>query len=175
MSRLPLRTEAQRQNGEIREIYKVKFRRAFVRPKIIIANLVGMYVGFQIYKYLVFGPLVKYAVEDLPDEEEEEDFTPFFIPLVGTTKQLKPVPYRGTDPEWKEFIKFSKDQKQAQNVRDELAAFVQGVASKHPILTVRCGKEMKLRRYWLDVDFQHTAPPEFERTVYVCQASIYAM
>jgi len=85
--------------------------------RIIIANLVGMYVGFQIYKYLVFGPLVKYAVEDLPDEEEEEDFTPFFIPLIGTTKQLKPVPYRGTDPEWKEFIKFSKDHKQAQNVR----------------------------------------------------------
>jgi hypothetical protein len=34
------------------------------------------------------------------------------------------------------------------------------------MLISRCGKGMKLRRYWLDVDFPTHAPPEFERTGY---------
>ena len=47
---------------------------------------------------------------------------------------------------------------------DELANFVKTVAEKHPLLSAKCGKGMKLRRYWLDVDFPTHPPPEFERT-----------
>jgi hypothetical protein len=68
----------------------------------------------------VLDPLERAAVEalkDMPEELTEEDPKPLFIPFPGTTKQLKPKPYRGTDPEWQEFIKFSKDQKLAQRVR----------------------------------------------------------
>lgn len=57
------------------------------------------------------------AMKDIPEEEEEEIHKPMFIPFPGTTKQLKPKAYRGSDPEWQEFIKFSKDQKLAQKVR----------------------------------------------------------
>lgn len=31
---------------------------------------------------------------------------------------------------------------------------------------MRCGKDIKLRRYWLDVDFPSIPPPEFERSGY---------
>jgi hypothetical protein len=124
------------------------------------------------------------ALKDMPEELTEEDHKPLFIPFPGTTKQLKPKPYRGSDPEWQEFIKFGKDQKLAQRVRgqwstfltfeptlthhvEELANYVQQVALRHPVLAIRCGKQMKLRRYWLDVDFPQHAPPEFERSGYV--------
>ena len=58
---------------------------------------------------------------DLPEPpaDEEEDMKPLFIPFPGTTKQLKPVPYRGSDPEWQEYIKFSQDQKLAKRVRGQ--------------------------------------------------------
>ena len=68
----------------------------------------------------MLDPLERAAVEamkDMPEELTEEDHKPMFIPFPGTTKQLKAKPYRGSDPEWQEFIKFSKDQKLAQRVR----------------------------------------------------------
>jgi hypothetical protein len=61
------------------------------------------------------------ALENMPEDELDEDDTkPLFIPFPGTTKQLQPQPYRGSDPEWQEFIRFSKDQAQAKRVRGEI-------------------------------------------------------
>ena len=54
-------------------------------------------------------------VKNLPEEEEEE--VGIFIPFPGTTKQLQPKPYRGTDPEWQAFIKFSKDKSLGKSVQ----------------------------------------------------------
>jgi hypothetical protein len=60
-------------------------------------------------------------LKNIPEDEfDEEDEDPLFIPFPGTTKQKKPEPYRGSDPEWQEFIKFSKDQALAKSVRGEL-------------------------------------------------------
>lgn len=78
------------------------------------------YIAASAYSSIVLNPLDKVADDVLSSatpEELEEDLKPFFIPFPGTTKQLKPVPYKGSDPEWQEFIKFSKDPKQAQRVR----------------------------------------------------------
>jgi len=166
MSRLPLKLEAQYQRGEVANVQKVRFKKQRIRPKTILLYTLAIYVGASAYSSIVLDPLERAAVDalqHLPNEEFEEEPPPLFIPFPGTTKQLKPVPYRGSDPEWQEFVKFSKDKKLAQKVREELAAFVQSVAVKHPILSIRCGKEMKLRRYWLDVDFPQAAPPGFER------------
>jgi hypothetical protein len=77
------------------------------------------YVGISVYERLVLDPLdraLEQEMKDLPTEELEED-KPIFIPFPGTTKELKPKPYRGTDPEWKEFVKFSKDRPLQDRVR----------------------------------------------------------
>ncbi|KAH7319097.1 hypothetical protein BKA65DRAFT_482619 [Rhexocercosporidium sp. MPI-PUGE-AT-0058] len=166
MSRLPLKTEAQYQRGEIAKIQRVRFKKQRPKPKTIFIYILTAYVGASVYSSIVLDPLERAAIEalqNLPAEELEEEPAPLFIPFPGTTKQLPPVPYRASDPEWQEFVKFSKDKVLAQKVREELAAFVQSVAVKHPILSIRCGKEMKLRRYWLDVDFPQAPPPGFER------------
>lgn len=84
-------------------------------------TLLTFYVCYSIYSRLVLDPLEHAAVEalkDIPEKElEEDDEKPLFIPFLGTTKQLKPKPYRGSDPEWQDFIKFSKDQGLAKSVR----------------------------------------------------------
>ena len=49
-------------------------------------------------------------------------------------------------------------------VIDDLAQLVRQVADRHPVLAMRCGKGMKLRRSWLDIDFPFAAPPEFVRS-----------
>lgn len=91
-------------------------------------SLLTIYLSTTVYTQLVFGPLDKAmsdAVRHMPveDEEEEDEEDGFlFIPFPGTTKELKPRPYRGSDPEWQEFIKFSKDQGLAKSVRGEHSA-----------------------------------------------------
>ena len=86
-------------------------------------TFVALYMSFEVYKKLVIEPLLNTldAEEelDLPEPPPEEEDKPLFIPFPGTTKQLKPVPYRGSDPEWQEFIKFSKDQDLAKRVRGQ--------------------------------------------------------
>lgn len=90
-----------------------------IKPsRTVIFNVLAVYVGLAVFTKLVFGPLDKINPDDLPEEVEEEDPPPC-IPFVGTTKQLQLVPYKGTDPEWKEFIKFSKDPQRAKKVRGQ--------------------------------------------------------
>lgn len=50
-------------------------------------------------------------------EEMEEEHEPLFIPVLGTAKLLPPVPYSGSDPEWKAFVKFGRDKEAAKRVR----------------------------------------------------------
>lgn len=145
MSRLPRKVEAQQQRGQISNVQTVHFQKRRLNmkyvsrlqklitankfyPRTIAASAIAAYVCYNIYSKLVLDPLERAAVEalkDMPEELTEEDHKPLFIPFPGTTKQLKPKPYRGTDPEWQEFIKFSKDQKLAQRVRGKWSTLLE--------------------------------------------------
>jgi hypothetical protein len=89
-----------------------------------IFSCAAIYISYSLYSKFVLDPLSRILDEgeelDLPDKADEEEDVPLFIPFPGTTKQLKPVPYRGSDPEWQEFIKFSQDQDLAKRVRGQL-------------------------------------------------------
>lgn len=56
--------------------------------------------------------------------KSDEAFEPLFIPFPGTIKELKPQPYRGSDPEWQEFIKISRDLKLSQKIRGTLRMYL---------------------------------------------------
>ncbi|RAL60472.1 hypothetical protein DID88_000247 [Monilinia fructigena] len=104
------------------------------------------------------------ASKHIPDEEFQEVEPPLFIPFPGTTKQLPVIPYKGTDPEFQEFIRLSKDAKLLDKLRADLAEFMRNFASKTTVLRAIAGKSMKTRRVWLDIDFPSTPPPSFERS-----------
>ncbi len=125
---------------------------------------------YEMFTRSVFAGLDKLSEELEKDMDEEtkkelsESKDGLFIPFPGTTKKLTPRPYKGSDPEWQEFIKFSKNPALGKSVRDELAAYIRSACEKSPLLVMRCGKDIRLRRYWLDVDFPTIPPPEFERS-----------
>lgn len=60
-------------------------------------------------------------MEKTLDEESRKELMeanePLFIPFPGTTREVKPRPYRGSDPEWQEFVKFSKDPELGKRIR----------------------------------------------------------
>jgi hypothetical protein len=87
------------------------------------SGLLGFGICYGIFTAVVLAPLDKFAeeVEKNMDEETrkelEEQGESLFIPFPGTIKQIQPPPYRGSDPEWQEYIKFSKDPALGKQVR----------------------------------------------------------
>ncbi|KAH8817136.1 hypothetical protein F5884DRAFT_778527 [Xylogone sp. PMI_703] len=167
LSRLPLKLELQTHRGPPPNIQVVRFKKPGIRPRSILMSACMFMICYSTYNRIVLDPLERAAMEalkNIPEKELQNEDEPIFIPFPGTTKQINPPPYRGSDPEWQEFIKFNKDRELAKHVRQELAEFVRLMADRHPMLTMKCGKGMKLRRYWLDVDFPRAPPPMYVRS-----------
>jgi hypothetical protein len=57
----------------------------------------------------VLSRWVDAELEDMTQEELDEEVEPLFIAMPFSVKMHDSPPYRGTDPEWQEFIKISKD------------------------------------------------------------------
>jgi len=99
------------------------FERVLTGNRPAVMYCAAVYLGCSVLDAMVLEPLARNldeTLEDLPDdgeEEGEEEEGSLFIPFPGTTKQLEPKPYRGSDPEWQAFIKFSKDQELVKRVR----------------------------------------------------------
>lgn len=66
---------------------------------------------------LVLSPLDKLELDEETSKEMDEQGASIFIPFPGTIKQVQPPPYRGSDPEWQEYVKFSKDLALGKRVR----------------------------------------------------------
>ena len=60
------------------------------------------------------------AVEEGPFYADEESL---FIPMTWSTKMARQW-YKGSDPEWQEFIKVAKDKVRHKKVQDELVQIV---------------------------------------------------
>lgn len=100
------------------------------------------YFALTVFDYVVIRPLLK-GVEDAeasgmlvrsPEEEEEEKDDDLFIPLPLTTKRVIPQPYAGSDPEWREFLRISRDQELQTQMKCWLRLLV--LALENTILTV---------------------------------------
>jgi hypothetical protein len=81
----------------------------------IAITFLAFYTTTLIYSKIVLDPLGEALWEASPQVPDKQP--PIFIPFPGTTKELKPQPYRGRDPEWQEFVKFSRDRDKARRVK----------------------------------------------------------
>ena len=95
------------------------------------------------------------------DEFAEEDNT--FIPMTWPTK-LPRTFYKGSDPEWQEFVKIAKDKPRHKKLQDELVAVVFNGAKAHPRVGMAIGKDLKIGRYWLEISFPDGPPQEYVRS-----------
>ncbi|UQC87590.1 uncharacterized protein CLUP02_13107 [Colletotrichum lupini] len=109
-------------------------------------------------EYEKLSPAEKKALDE---EIAQEDAEPWFIPFPFTTKSVNQPPYKGSDPEWLEFVKLSKQKGTQTQIRADLANWVKSSVERHPVITARCGNSVRLRRYWLDIDFPYRPPPVF--------------
>ncbi|KAI9680064.1 MAG: hypothetical protein M1817_005080 [Caeruleum heppii] len=94
---------------------------------------------------------------------DEVDENATFVPL-GWVRQRPRQPYKGTDPEWQEFMKFSEDRDRNMRTRHDLAGMVGETMRRHRFYSSQMGSPMEVRKYWLDVDYPVGPPPEYERS-----------
>jgi hypothetical protein len=87
--------------------------------------LCGMvyYICAQVYLALVVDPLLDHLYEDVevvagPAEDDDEEEDPFiFIPFPFGIYAVAQPPYKGSDPEWKAFVKVNKDMKLQREIK----------------------------------------------------------
>ncbi|KAI9834787.1 MAG: hypothetical protein M1819_002873 [Sarea resinae] len=98
---------------------------------------------------------------ELPPEVADDDA--IFIPF-GWARQCPRKFYKGSDPEWQEFIKLANNRQKAQKIREDLVGMVGNQISRDKNFRRRLGQDIRVGRYWLDIDFPNAPPPEYERS-----------
>ncbi|KAF2772083.1 hypothetical protein EJ03DRAFT_267283 [Teratosphaeria nubilosa] len=108
-------------------------------------------------------------VEDGEEEDEEEEDDEMvmegstFIPMTWGKKMPRTY-YKGSDPEWQEFIKVAKDKERHKRIQHQLIDMVFTGAKQHPMVQRQLGKNPKVGKYWLDISFPDGPPQEYERS-----------
>ncbi|KAF2723235.1 hypothetical protein K431DRAFT_283042 [Polychaeton citri CBS 116435] len=91
----------------------------------------------------------------------DEDST--FIPMTWAQKRPRTY-YKGSDPEWQEFVKVAKDKPRHRKILDELVQIVYTGTLQHPLISRQLGKDTKIGKFWLDISFPDGPPQEYERS-----------
>ncbi|KXJ96237.1 hypothetical protein Micbo1qcDRAFT_201550 [Microdochium bolleyi] len=176
--------DAGTQSGVTR-IQHVKFRRKLFKPWNIAGAALIYYGCYHIYTSAIWGPLEKYLDEEIASMsaeerreleggdkkgrktamDEDEDILSVTLPF--TTRIVKQPPYKGDSAEWQAFVKISKDPQLRAKLEDHVCTTVKRLIEKTPILTARCGKEMRFHRKLLNIVYPSMPPPLVMRKVIV--------
>ncbi|KAF4256862.1 hypothetical protein KXW98_002640 [Aspergillus fumigatus] len=92
--------------------------------------------------------------------EEVAASDPFFIPL-GWPRLREGKFYSSLDPEWREFVRISRDSKKLESLKDDLATIALRNASASNILLQLLGRPLTITGFWLVHHFPSRAPPEY--------------
>jgi hypothetical protein len=100
------------------------------------------------------------------DEDEEEEEGLIFFPT-GLSRPKKKEYYKGSDPEWQEFVRIAPDRTRIDRIRGELISLVRSLAVKNPTYTRLLGKiNPEAGSIWIEVRFPDGPPIEYERPGY---------
>jgi len=100
------------------------------------------------------------------DEDEadgtEDDEDAIFIPF-SWPKKIPKTYYRGSDPEWKAYVKFSKDKKMHIDVQQRLISLIRSDVSQRRNLKRYFGQvDITSGHMWLDFHYPPGPPLEYE-------------
>ncbi|ROW04831.1 hypothetical protein VMCG_04805 [Cytospora schulzeri] len=162
---LPRRIAGAASSGQQVIVHRVKLRsrRDWAR-KAAIYSITGIFCYYT-WVYVATLPLKNLDLGNLPENDDDEEIEPFFIPFPFTETQVQPLPYAGAEEEWQDFLKFNKDQAHRDKVKDDLSMLVKRAAENNPVTKKwgKNGKEFQLGPSWLIISFPERPPPEFVR------------
>ena len=96
---------------------------------------------------------------ELPEELPEDAI---FVPLTFP-RELPRTYYKGSDEAWQSFIALTRDKQKVKLLRNDLAGIVGESLSHIRNLQKALGKDIRSRKYWIDLDIPDGPPTEYER------------
>ena len=139
----------------------------------------GLYTGSVAIYFYFFFPEIEIEEEhpesespedndaDADEDDEFEDVEPdedsLFIPLSFAKRKERSF-YRGSDPEWQEFVKLANDKEKRKKIQQDLVGLVMMHVNTNSRFSQSLGGSPKAGKTWLDIQFPNGPPPEFERT-----------
>ncbi|KAI8955510.1 hypothetical protein F4801DRAFT_586670 [Xylaria longipes] len=162
----PAKPKFSHSQPEVVRIQRVKFkkRRPKIRDILIFAG-----VNYALFEGFTRALIALVDEEDLEITEQERQelderaAKPYFIPFPGFTQMIEPLPYRGGDPEWKAYVKVSRDRELLASVRGSVAEMARHAITRDPVLTKKWGKDATISKHWLDIQYPLMSPPTFVR------------
>ncbi|RDA86849.1 hypothetical protein CP532_1409 [Ophiocordyceps camponoti-leonardi (nom. inval.)] len=109
------------------------------------------------------------------EKEESEGAVYMFLPMPFSTIKVPQPPYRGSDPEWKTFVRISRSSKFQHDVKADLVGILHKVISANKEYAMFLGgKDIKVGRLWLDITFPNRPPPKhYIHGLAFCNDGIY--
>jgi len=96
------------------------------------------------------------------EDEYEDDGDALFIPF-SWPKEMPRTYYRGSDPEWQEYVKFSRDEKMHRDVQQRMISRIRSEVSQRRNLERHFGQiDMKRGKSWVEFQFPDGPPLEYE-------------
>ena len=100
--------------------------------------------------------------EEDDDDEYEGDEDAFFIPF-SWPKELPRTYYRGSDPEWQEYVKFSRDEEKHKDVQRQLISKIRTEIGERLSWERYLGQiDMRKGKSWVEFQFPDGPPLEYE-------------
>lgn len=101
--------------------------------------------------------------EEEEEEDEDEDNAIIFLPT-GFSRARPRTFYKGSDPEWREFVRLAPDKQRTNRIRMELVTMVRGMIAKSEHYQRRLGKiKQDKGNVWVEIKFPDGPPIEYER------------
>ncbi|ORY15023.1 hypothetical protein BCR34DRAFT_196978 [Clohesyomyces aquaticus] len=102
--------------------------------------------------------------EDEDEDEGEEDVEPLVFLPTGFSRKKQRTYYRGSDPEWQEFVRIAPNKDRVQRIQMELIGLVRQGSSTRPDYIRRLGEIDPQKGYWwIELKFPDGPPQEYER------------
>ncbi|KAG5950761.1 hypothetical protein E4U53_004460 [Claviceps sorghi] len=171
-----------RRNKKLPQGLPVYFPRTTAAPSIhafrrrlgrVAFTTITFYLCWQIFITVVFDPLldwVDHEWDNLSEKEKQEwegiaeggeDQPLLFLPFPFTKTEVEQPPYKGSDPEWSTFLALNRDPQAQKEIKFSLAEMVRRAVERNPdIVKLLGGKEIKLRKMWLDIIYPPEPPPK---------------
>lgn len=153
-------------------LQRVKIRPRLYKPMALATAAITYATAWLIYSHLTGSVIDDFLANEMANMSLDErkrlrkkldQVEPFYIPLPGTCKLVRPEPYKKTDPEWKAFIRMAQDPQLVNSLRDELAEIVLAKFIRQTTFGQKHGRNWRIRAHWLDVAYPHEPPPTYEQ------------
>ncbi|TQV96290.1 hypothetical protein V2A60_003289 [Cordyceps javanica] len=138
----------------------------------VLFTTAAVFACWTVFYVIVLEPLFDWAEDEwdalsekekqeIAEEAEDGPDSILFLPMPFGTIEVKQPPYRSSDPEWQEFVVFSRNKQAREDIKHKLADLIcKAIQKSDQYVRILGGKDIRVSQFWLDTIFPARPPPK---------------